>query len=53
MYNRNNIVLYYRVFQSRHMAPLDPAGPGEQGRDQQSVHDEAEVEEKKVEEQEA
>ena len=31
------------------MPPPDPAGPGEQGRDQQSVHDEAEQEEEQVE----
>ena len=44
-----NYMSCYRVSQSRYMAPPDPAGPGEQGRDQQSVHDEAEQEEEQVE----
>ena len=39
----------FRVFQSRYMAPPDPAGLVEQGWDQQSVHAEVEVEEEQVE----
>ena len=55
LYSSNNVqsqfnyVFCYRVSQSRYMPPPDPAGQDEQGRDQQSVHDEAEQEEEQAE----
>ena len=43
LYNHNSSACL-NTFQSRYMAPPDPAGLDEQGRDQQSVHVEAEQE---------
>ena len=50
MYNHNSITcLVTGCLRAVTCPPPDPAGLGEQGRNQQSVHDEAEQEEEQVE----